>query len=471
MTLDENANDSASVDEAPDAPAEIPARSVVELLACGAMRFVERASDAIAFVLARYPTQARLVIGSVFVLSMLMMFTHRAHAAALPPAPIPTGQSLLQDEINVVYDLETNWDIFDKALGLAATLFATLAILSVMVAGVSYYINYQSIKGLGQLVLTRVLSLGIPFLIITTAPTLFPLVALMGLHIADTVTGQSNAAVAQMPIGGLPSPDDVQNSLTNVFYSTWAGVDGYNQIAITPRNIVSEGVQIAWPLIQLWQKLSLDTNIPGTVPGAGGTDLNSAYFQQQNMIMGFVLTIAIGIIAMFTFIAVELILAYIQIYLVLPVAAFSLGFLGSPATRHFGAGYWNVVAQSLLRFVSIVFVIGFACVLAEKWNGDFRALEQTVYAEAKAGQDYALLKLAITAFVVTGSLFVIVRALPGMFAAVLFGGPGAGAEGLANSEGQFNAIGSRLGPGSISRTGRTYVPTPSSTVGQTGANK
>ncbi len=464
MRLDERMHRFEPVEAStPAAPVIVPPTNIAGRLALLGMRFVERASHAIAVGLVRYPLQARLVIGCLLVLSILMMFTHHARAqAVMQPPPIPTGPSLLQDEINVVYDLETNWGIFDKALGLAATLFASLAVLSVMVAGVSYYINNQSIKGLGQLILTRVLSLGIPFLIITTAPTLFPLVALVGLHVADTVTGQSNAAVAQMPIDGLPSPDNVQGALTDVFYNTWAGVDGYNQIQISPRSIVSEGVVIAWPLVQVWQKLS--TAQPCTKTGPDGTCLNNPDYQQDQMLMGFVLTIAIGIIAMFTFIAVELILAYIQIYLVLPVAAFSLGFLGSPATRHFGEGYWNVVAQSLLRFVSIVFVIGFACVLAEKWDGDFSVMEQAVLNKAGTGGSYGVLKLAVSALIVTGSLFVIVRALPGMFAAVLFGGPGSGAEGLANTEGQANMIGSRTGPGSISRTGRANPGTVSPVV-------
>ncbi len=455
---DSQLNHSPSRDPQPEDGAECAVRrTIIQALSLWLYDFVENTASRTSGAIEKHPGKARVAVAVFVVIGLIVAFTRQAHAQ------VPTSSSMLQNEINFAYNFAQYWRVFDYSLGLAQYLFATLAGLTVIVNVLAYYIRNQTIQGLGQTVLTSVLRLGLPFVIILAAPTILPAIPLIGLEIADIVTGAPYSSVANMTHSGLPLPAEIEQVLTDVYNAALGGPNNHIITALSPKAIVDEGVSIGYPLLQQMQTATAANQGNGT--GINGPGLNSAVYNSNNMILGFVLAMAIGIIAMFTFIAVELVLAYLQIYLVLPVAAFTLGFLGSPATRQFGAGYWRVVVQALLRFTTVIFVVGFAMALAEASKGILTAITiQPVTPNAQVPVDAGLLKKAISAFIITSSIFALVRALPNLFGAVLSGADvGIETSQFENQAGGIAQQGmggfGRFGGGTpLARTGRVRVP-------------
>lgn len=431
-----------------------PPLTLFEKFAARTLSYVDELSARISFVMATRPTATRCSIAAFMVIGLMFAFQHRAHAAP----------SMMQDEIQTAYNISFNFGIFDNSIALAQYIFATLAGITIIVQIVSHYIRNQTIQGLGKTILSSVLSLGIPFVIIQIAPIVLPVISLVGLQIADIITGNTTSNVGNS--GTTPDPGALHGALNVVYNSTFGAATG--SVDVTPTAIVDQGIKMAWPLLMHVQQAT--TAGQGSAAGSTGIGLNDTVFSANQMITGFVLALSIGIIGAFVFIAVELVLAYLQIYLVLPVAAFSLGFLGSPATRQFGQGYWVIVVQALLRFATIVFVIGFAMSLATLWDLDVANYTIGTVRAGVANGDVGIMKQAISAAAVTFSLLYIVRTLPTMFGAILTNSF-AGADGN-QAESQLGMAGQRFGgrgsilPGGIRAGGRTV-----STPGQTPLNR
>ncbi len=192
------------------------------------------------------------------------------------------------------------------------------------------------------------------------------------------------------------------------------------------------------------------------------TGQNSTMFNSEQSFATIIEYLGIATIGAFVFIAVELVMAYLQVYLVLPVAAFTLGFLGSPATRSFGTGYWQAVIQALVRFTTILFVIGFALTLADTYRAYFATI---VTAQIPtAGTPDITFKGAITAAGLSFALLYIVRVLPSMFMSIV-SGAAIGAEGSTGNfeyQGsnalQSGRVGRRRGPAARNTSGRLNTP-------------
>ena len=408
--------------------------------------WIDDLSARIAYVMETRPAATRATVAAFMIIALMFALGHRARAAGM-----------MQDEINTAFNISTTFNIFDNSIDLAQYIFATLAALTLMVRVLAYYIRNQTITGLGQVILSSLLALGLPYVIIQLAPKVLPAISLVGLQMTDIITGNATSDVA---VGATtPTPDAVQATLTNIYDATFGKATGSID-ALTPKRIVDEGVTIALPLVKHVQDAT--TAGQGAGVGAGGAGLNGSVYNSNQMVLGFVLALAIGIIGAFVFIAVELVIAYLQIYLILPVAAFSLGFLGSPATRQFGSGYWVIVMQALLRFVTIIFVIGFAMSLSTLWAADVANFQYNNLTPGNGGVDSNVLKQAISAAAVSFSLLYIVRILPSLFASILTG-MNVGAEGNA-AEYQLGGaaqqgLAGRMSGAGLSRSGRQQMPT------------
>ncbi len=283
------------------------------------VHFVDSISNRVTNLIETRPNTWRFLIASFMVVALVLMVARRAH-----------GQQLLQKPIEIGFDLAYSKNIFYNSIALAQDIFATLAGLTVIVRGLAYYIKNQSVHGLGQVILSSVLSLGLPFVIISIAPTIIPSVSMVGLQVADIITGNTGSQIGDVtPVNGVIPPDQVKGEISNLYHNLFPSG---NVNEVSPTTIVNTGVELGYPLIQRAVKIEQ----ADATPTAGQ---NSTLFNSEQSFATIIEYLGIATIGAFIFIAVELVMAYLQVYLVLPVAAFTLGFLGSPATRSFGTGY------------------------------------------------------------------------------------------------------------------------------------
>jgi hypothetical protein len=353
----------------------------------------------------------------------------------------------MDDEVNTAYSLAIQFDLLGNAIALAQYIFATLAALTVIINVMAYYIRNQSIKGAGQVVLSSVLRLGVPFVIIGIAPTVLPTVSLVGLQIADIVTGTADSTYGVGTYADAPPPTDIQGILSALYNKTFG--HGNTGVTVTPSNIARFGENIGFTIIDE-AACSADggnwNNLTCTTPAGQNTGQT---YQSDSQVMQIVIVLAVGIIGTFIFIAVELVIAYMQIYIVLPIAAFSLGFLGSPATRQYGSGYWTVVVGALVKFVTVVFTIGFAITMANEWANILGGITIGTPANNANGNvtDVKALKISIAYSMASFSLLYIIRVLPSLFMGVLNGNSGSAdgnqAEYQAQNVGRTFASGGR----------------------------
>lgn len=405
--------------------------------------FVDLIANRLSNLVEKRPNTSRFLIASFVALVLVLMVARRAH-----------GQQLLQKPIEIGFDLAYSKNIFYNSIALAQYIFATLAGLTVIVRGLAYYIKNQSVRGLGQVILSSVLSLGLPFVIISIAPTIIPSVSMVGLQVADIVTGNAGSQIGDVtPVNGVIPPDQVKGEITNLYHNMFSSSANVNEVS--PSTIVNTGVELGYPLIQRAVQIQQTDATPTT-------GQNSTMFNSEQSFATIIEYLGIATIGAFVFIAVELVMAYLQVYLVLPVAAFTLGFLGLPATRSFGTGYWQAVIQALVRFTTILFVIGFALTLADTYRAYFATI---VTAQIPtAGTPDITFKGAITAAGLSFALLYIVRVLPSMFMSIVSGAT-IGAEG---STGNFEYQGSNAlqsgrvgrggGPAARNTSGRLNTP-------------
>ena len=449
-----------------------------QVIALKSYFWIERLSNRILWCLEHRSKSSRVVVGCLLALLVLATYRHPVHAQ---PA---AGTHLLQDEIQTAYSISTTFDLLGNAIAFAQYLFATLAALTVIINVLAHYIRNQTIRGLGQVVLSSILRLGIPFVIIGLAPTIVPSIAFIGLQIAGSVANRP-----EINNGGYtdaPPPASVQDTLSDLYNNTFGATFNNGQVAVSPSNIAQFGEDIGFTLIDK-AACAIQTGAAAN-PTSNCANANSAdpsntpqTYNSNSQVMQTIIVLCIGIIGTFVFIAIELVIAYLQIYLVLPIAAFSLGFLGAPATAQYGNGYWTVVVTALLKFVTVVFTIGFAITLANDWaitiaNTNYNTL-------TKAGAtDVGALETTIGFSMAAFSLLYIVRVLPSLFGGLLSGSSGS-AEGN-QAEYQSQGTGARAfgGGGSgglrMSTGGKAPyqgglgmvpgVPSPGGRVGGTG---
>ena len=395
--------------------------------------WIERTAARILWCIENRPKSTRFALVSIFFLLAVLSYHHVAHAQS---ADGQTPNSLLQDEISRAYAIATNFNILQNALTVAQYLFGTLAALTVIVNVMAYYIRSQTIVGLGQVVLSSILRLGIPFVVIGLAPSVVPAISLIGLQLAGDVSGQANAYSSYSTDTIGPNPATVEGIISTLYNDTFGG--GATSIDVSPSHIAQFGENIGFTIIDqsacvinggTWTATDAKPCAGARVNTNDGTTYNS-----NDQVMQTIILLSIGIIGTFVFIAVELVIAYLQVYLILPVAAFSLGFLGAPATRRFGENYWTLVVGTLLKFVTIVFTIGFAITIAQDWaqqlgNINLNASTPTncTVTTTPACQpmtNTGALKVAIGYSMAAFTLLYIIRTLPSLFAGLLTGGVG-----------------------------------------------
>lgn len=422
MTNDETADDTlidGRYENETDAESFVPSTPIAAFaLRCNTL--IEQFSFRTLWYLEHRPKSLRLFLGSIIGLFVMTSMGHAAHAQQ-------NVTPLLKDEIDNAFKLSNNFNLLGNAIALAQYLFATLAAITLIINVLAYYIRNQSVRGLGQVVLTSILRLGIPFLIIGLAPTVLPTISLIGLQVADVVTNQTGPNYGLAAPGTVVRPEFIEGALSTLYADIF---NPGSAVIVSPSNIAALGENIGFTIID-----KADCALTGRIFDAGQTPpcpppdptlakvQSSAVSEQEKMIMGYIIPLAIGIIGTFVFIAVELVIAYFQVYLILPVAAFSLGFLGSPATRQYGANYWTLVVGTLIKFVSLVFTIGLAMQVATDWAGrlsgiDFNSLNSSTSTAVGA------LKTAIGYSMAAFTLFYIIRVLPSLFAGLLSGNLG-----------------------------------------------
>jgi hypothetical protein len=445
----------------------------LDAIAAKTYGWIERTATKILWCIENRPKSTRLVLASVFFLLAILSYRHVAHAQTTSGQ---TPNHLLQDEVTRGYAIALNFNILQNSLTIAQYFFATLAALTVIVNVLAYYIRSQTIVGLGQVVLSSILRLGIPFVVIGLAPSVVPAISLIGLQLAGDVSGQANSYSSYSTNNIGPDPGTVENIISALYNETFG--QGVTAIDVSPSNIAQFGENIGFTIIDqsacvinggTWTPTDAQPCYIASQPNNDGTTYNS-----NDQVMQTIIVLSIGIIGTFIFIAVELVIAYLQVYLILPVAAFSLGFLGSPATRRFGENYWTLVVGTLLKFVTIVFTIGFAITIANDWAVQLGTINLTPSTSTtcspmstttcQATTNTGALKVAIGYSMAAFSLLYIIRVLPSLFGGLLSGNVGS-ADG-SQAEYQTQGVGARgvdrgLGGGSgagLARTGRATQP-------------
>ena len=438
-------------DEPPEATVPL---SRLQAIAVRSYVLLDSLANRIIWCLEHRAKSSRLFIGCMIGLLVLISFRHAAHAQA---ANTP---HLIDSEVSTAYSLAIQFDLLGNAIALAQYIFATLAGLTVIINCMAYYIRNQSIKGLGQVVLSSVLRLGVPFVIIGIAPTVLPAISLVGLQIADVVTGTPNSGYGNGTYADAPPPDTIQTILSDLYNKTFGAATNNNHVTVTPSNIARFGENIGFTIIDeascvienggTWDAKATPSCTNTATANTGET------YRSDSQVMQVIIILAIGIIGTFIFIAVELVIAYLQIYIVLPIAAFSLGFLGAPATRQYGAGYWTVVVGALLKFVTVVFTIGFAITLANQWATILGGITFAKPVNGQAGQtDVHALEVAISYSMAAFSLLYIIRVLPALFQGVLNGASGSAEGNQAEYQGQFVGRSMQSPGAGLARSGRS----------------
>ena len=419
--------------------------------------WIERSAVRLQEMIEARPRQFRILTAALLVIAVII-FTRRVASSQY---------HMLQNPIDDAYSISAA--LFANSFNIANTIFVSLAFLTVIISVVASYIRNQSFQAVGQLVLTQVLRLGIPFLIIQAAILFVPTISITGLQIAGNLGGAP--AVAGYASAVPPSVGELQGDVESTFASVWAVGTPLN-----PESIVQFGTDMGWTMMQKTFEATIGTHQSTTATQQTANGYDPQGQSIETVFLSFSLAMCIGVIGAFVFIAVELVLAFVQVYLALPLGAWMLGFLGSPATRSFGAGYWNMVVYSLLRFVIVIFIIGFGMAIANQWQTEVIATMNSLQPlqlqnpnqinlnDLQNSQNVKAFKTIISTAFMSFSLLYIIRSLPQMLLGVVTGASFSAA-GNSEAEGRLNegagmAINRGLGygAGGFGRTtGRSYT--------------
>jgi hypothetical protein len=224
---------------------------------------------------------------------------------------------------------------------LGTHIFLSLAAVMLVYNIVSYYLEYESLQGIGSVIVRSFLGIAIPYGVLQAAPTL--LYNLVGT--AGQLLGKINA-------GSTPLPAAVATGNT-----------------VSPDSLALLGIEIGWKLpttaFSMIQKMGFQSmdigNLNQTFSGNAHQAIVDLILGLATMLSGF------GILLAFWYIAAELLTAYIEVSFVAPLAAWALGFMAAPATTAIAESYVQTIIRMIMRFIAIFAMAAVVQNIADGW--------------------------------------------------------------------------------------------------------
>lgn len=331
-----------------------------------------------------HPGKTRAIIVCVFGIGIAgPMFMHPAHAQVLNTIE------------TTVENATGGW--LANALVIAKEIFMVLVGWLLMYNIVAYYMAFETVRGMFSVILRTLLNIGIPYLVLSWAPTT-----------VGTVMGWALAIDGNIDTGGAAPPT-------------------------TPDAVVKEGVQIGWGLLQnAFNAIQGSHFVFSLNPAQMGNDLGYD-FTQGFVDLVFLVAAAVlcvVMIAAFTFIAVELVMAFLQAYFCLPLGAWTLGFMATPATSGIAMGWWRGLIMVGVRFIAILACVSFAQNIGLQWQADlanivpnWNHLPQWNGAGQPPPVDIGALKIILSMALGAMALLYLVFNLPSLAASIVSGAP------------------------------------------------
>jgi type IV secretion system protein TrbL len=327
------------------------------------------------------PRTSRAIIAALLSVGFVgHNLTHPAHA------------NVLNEIETTVEGATAGW--MGNALALAQLIFLALAGLVIVTNIVTYYMAFETVRGMFSVILRSLLTIGIPYVVLQLAPTTVGAVIGYAMTISNDVTG-----------GSAPP--------------------------VTPDQVWMEGVTIGWGLFQNTFNAVMSSHYLFNLGNLGndlGFDFNQALVDLIFLVASGVLCVIM--IAAFTFIAVELVMAFLQAYFCLPLGAWGLGFMATSPTSSIAMSWWRGLIQVLIRFIAVLACVSFAQNIGLQWEGDLaRIVPNFNHLPAWDGNgtpppvDIGALKTIISFALGAVALLYIVLNLPRLAESILSGAP------------------------------------------------
>lgn len=231
------------------------------------------------------------------------------------------------------------------AIGVAQGLFLVLAGLTFIFQLAMYYGQHRTFVGTIPMLAVMLLNFGVPYLLISNAGSTLANVTSIAQYIAGNVTGTTSIA---------HTPSD---------------------IATTGGTLASTILQDLFSAIMAATLASGGTSIWGLITGNAGAAISSIYEILVNgLLMVTGLVCAAFIFIAFVMIALEYLMAHIQILITLPARAWTIGLHGAPVTAPYAGAFWGVVIGQIVRFIVILEVVLLATQIASGWVTDINGL-------------------------------------------------------------------------------------------------
>lgn len=299
----------------------------------------------------------------------------------------PAAAGVILDPILTGFQKGTNgW--MTGAITLAQAIFLSVGLIMGFYTATSHYAEYKTFKGMPQSVLKLALGLALPYVVMTALST-------------------------ALNAGG--------GTGVNTIASQLAGkITGHSYGPLTPDGIMLKFLTIGWTFPTAAGKLLWNTKV---------NLFELAPFAIAIILLVLSVLIAIVVLGVGVFLAVEFTLATVQALFALPLAAWTLGFAASPATASIAAAFYQAVLKIVVRVAAIYLVIGFADGIADGWatniaSRTFNGLGVT---------DVGVLKPAIEFMLGALALAYVVKDLPKHAVSALTGAPVITVGGLASS--------------------------------------
>jgi len=225
---------------------------------------------------------------------------------------------------NIAKDTST---FFAGGIALADALFGMVSFFVICTTLLNYLAEHRTGSGIGRVLLSTVMRLGIPYFFLKVSELLLP----QWLSIATTW-----------------SQDITGNALAQ------------------PDTVATEGFTLAKSmLIDVGQKILNGANSTGFNVGTALEDLLMASVS----IFG-----AIILLVTFTLLATEILIAQVQGYITISVGSFQLGFSASPRTSSWASAYYGMVMRVIVRLIIITAIITIGMNETSTWIQQIKSL-------------------------------------------------------------------------------------------------
>jgi hypothetical protein len=396
---------------ATEAPASAPPSIVISVV-----RYIMHGIDLCANLIIRRCAERSKVLKAVgiltFVLLSLVSASRSAHAGEVFD---PISQQFT--------DATTGW--MQNSYELGTHIFLSLAAVMLVYNIVSYYLAYESLQGIGSVIVRSLLGIALPYGILQAAPNL--LYNLVGT--AGQLLGKINA-------GATPLPAAVATGNT-----------------VSPDSLAQLGIQIGWQLpttaFSMMAKMGFQSMNIGNL---GKTFSGNAHQAIVDLILGLATMLSgFGILLAFWYIAAELLTAYIEVSFVAPLGAWALGFMAAPATTAIAESYVQTIVRMIMRFIAILAMAAIVQNISEGWLNVMANLAAFNPAAApNTGNtwpvDVNLLKTSYSMLGGTLILLYIVRYISRISGNILTGSP------TLSGRGMLSHVGNHVGTNALQRS-------------------